>query len=314
MEKFAVIGGGSWGTALACHIASVSKEVILYLRDNKGVMEINKHRTNSKYLDDIKINNNVVATDKITDITEADVIVIAVPSHSFTETLDKIKAIISSDKILLIATKGLAKNPVELFSARVKRLLPDNQFAFISGPHFAKEVAMGKYTTAIISSENLQLAKALSNKLNTDNFEISNSSDYITTQVANIAKNIIAIKTGIMMAKGEGENAKASYIAKGLQEAWLIAQKLGGKPETILNPAITGDLILTSYSISSRNTKFGYEFYKNNYATEFLQNYPILVEGVEAAKLIKEIIELDKSKFPVITSVTDLIPASILHI
>lgn len=304
--NFAVYGGGSWGTALACHIASVTDDVNIYLRNEDTAKEINLLNYNSKYLGDAKLPKSVKATTDLDDIKEADVIVIAVPSYSFDQCISDIKKLkCSSDTILLVATKGISSNPVELFSGKLKRELP-NPFAFISGPNFAKELAIGMYTSATISSEDLSLATMVADVLKSDNFQTYVCSDIVTIQIAGIVKNIVAIKSGIMSAEGHKENARAWLVTMGLQEIATISNSLGGKAPTLLDPAVVGDLILTGYSTTSRNTKFGYEFYRNGYSKDFLNNYPMLVEGIEAAKLIKKLID-PKLSIPIISSVVDLV-------
>lgn len=306
LKNFAVYGGGSWGTALACHIASVTGKVNIYLRNEDTAKEINLSNHNSKYLGDTKLHKLVKGTTNPGDLKEADVIVIAVPSYSFDGCINDIKKLkCNPDTILLVATKGISSKPVELFSDKLKRELP-NPFAFISGPNFAKELAIGMYTSATISSEDLSLATFIAEILKSDNFQTYASSDIITIQIAGIVKNIVAIKSGIMSAEGHRENARAWLVTMGLQEIAAISSYLGGKASTLLDPAVVGDLILTGYSTTSRNTKFGYEFCKNGYSKDFLANYPSLVEGIEAARLIKKLID-PKLSTPIISSVVDLV-------
>jgi glycerol-3-phosphate dehydrogenase (NAD(P)+) len=303
---FSIYGGGSWGTALACHIASVTGKVNIYLRNEDTAKEINHSNHNSKYLGDTKLHKSVKATTNLEDLKGADVIVIAVPSYSFDGCVNDIKKLkCSPDTILLVATKGISSNPVELFSDKLKRELP-NPFAFISGPNFAKELAIGMYTSATISSEDPRLASEVAGILKSDNFPTYVCHDIVTIQIAGIVKNIVAIKSGIMSAEGHKENARAWLVTMGLQEIAAISSSLGGKASTLLDPAVVGDLILTGYSTTSRNTKFGYEFCRNGYSKDFLVNYPTLVEGVEAAKLIKKLID-PKLSIPIISSVVELV-------
>lgn len=308
-KNFMVIGGGSWGTALACLVARATNNVGLYVIENNAVNEINNKHQNTKYLGDLILPSGIKATSNIQDIIEADVIVLAIPSYAFESMLQQLKeAGLRKDTILLIATKGLCKNPSQLFSEKIEQEL-DNIYAFISGPNFAKEVAEDKFTSVTISSNNLSVAKQIASILETDKLDVTISNDIITVQIASIVKNIVAIKSGIMQADGFGENAKAWLISKGLQEIAMISEKLGGKPETLCMPAVVGDLLLTCYSVTSRNTKFGYEFHQSNYSKDFLDNYPILVEGVASARLLTIFlkdhnIELD---LPIIQSVANIV-------
>ncbi len=310
-SSFSVIGSGSWGTAIACHLARICKSVMIYSDSKEVAGEINSNNTNVKYLGSINLPDNLVATDQITDILRSEIIFIVVPSSGFANLLNQLKEYdIPSTTIFVIATKGISSNPVELLSERFKKEF-SNPFAFFSGPNFAKEVALGKFTSATISSENLTLANNLAKDLSNSCFEISTTDDIITIQVASIIKNIVAIKSGILEASNAGENAKAWLITKALQEILQISKAIGGRQETILEPAVVGDLILTSYSQTSRNAKFGFELHRNNYSKDFISSYPILVEGVEAARLIGFLAasyNIKLSNLPIINSV-----AKILH-
>lgn len=309
-SKFSVIGSGSWGSAIACHIARIHKSVKIYSDSKEIVADINNNKVNTKYLGSIPLPNNIIATDKIAEITDSEVIFIVVPSSGFADILERLKEYdIPSTIVFVIATKGISSNPIEMLSERFKRER-SNPFAFFSGPNFAKEVALEKFTSATISSENLELADNLARNLSTPYFEISTTSDIITIQIAAIVKNIVAIKSGILGASEAGENAKAWLITKALKEISQISKAIGGRQETLLEPAVVGDLILTSYSQASRNTKFGFELHQNNYSKDFIASYPTLVEGVEAAKLIKTLVlkyNIKLSDLPIINSVVNAV-------
>ena len=158
-SNFSVIGSGSWGTAIACHLARIHGSVKIYSDSKEIADEINNKKLNTKYLGPISLPNNLVATDKLAEIIGSEIIFIVVPSTGFGNVLEQLKEYnIPSTTIFVIATKGISSDPVELLSARFQRNLP-NPFAFFSGPNFAKEVALGKFTSATISSEDLSLAK-----------------------------------------------------------------------------------------------------------------------------------------------------------
>ncbi|WPX98581.1 NAD(P)H-dependent glycerol-3-phosphate dehydrogenase [Candidatus Megaera polyxenophila] len=307
-RKFAVVGSGSWGSAIAAHLARMHELVVIY-SDSKEVADgINNKKTNSRYLESVTLPPNLVATDNIAEVTNSEVIFIVVPSHAFGNVLEEMKKYsVPLTTIFVIATKGISSNPLELLSERFRRHFA-NPFAFSSGPNFAKEVALGKFSSATVSSPDLTLANNLAQKLSTPNFEISTTEDIITVQISSLVKNMVAIKSGILEASGAGENARAWLITKALQEILHISSIIGGKPETLLEPAVVGDLILTSYSKTSRNTKFGFELHQNNYSQSFISSYSTLVEGVEAAKLVKPFLlkyNIKLSDLPIINSVVE---------
>jgi glycerol-3-phosphate dehydrogenase (NAD(P)+) len=290
-------------------IARAVGGVNLYVIEDSVVDEVNNKRQNSKYLGNAKLAEGIHATSNIKDIIDSDVIILATPSYVFEEILQQLKQEgIKKYTILLIATKGLCENPSQLFSDKIESEL-DNSYAFISGPNFAKEVVEDKFTSVTISSKDLKLAEQIASILSTDNLDVTVSDDIITVQIAGIVKNIAAIKSGIIQSNGAGENAKAWLVSCALQEIAMIAKPLGGKAETLNLPAVIGDLVLTCYSTISRNTTFGYEFLKNNYSIDFLQNYPILVEGVSSARLLKNFQQAKKInlKLPIISSISEII-------
>lgn len=305
MNKFKnilIIGAGSWGSALACQVARSNARVTLLSRNQKIVDEILTYHTNSKYLGNAKLPDNIFPTCNI-DLSGQEIIIIAVPSHAFNEVLNLLKsASLSSSTVLLIATKGLSGDPTQLISNKIKTLFT-NPIAFIAGPNFANEVANNLLTYANIASEDIDLAKNLSIDLMTPNFIINPIDDIITIQIAGCIKNIIAIKSGIYEASGYKENAKAGLITEGLREISTLSKALGGKHDSLIEPAVIGDLILTCYSQTSRNTKFGYELALNNNKIEFLQNYPYLVEGVHSTKLILDLMSKYKLDLPIVYSV-----------
>ena len=172
-KKFAVVGSGSWGSAIAAHLARMHELVVIYSDSKEVADEINNKKTNSRYLESVTLPPNLVATDNIAEVTNSEVIFIVVPSHAFGNVLEEMKKhSVPLTTIFVIATKGISSNPLELLSERFRRHFA-NPFAFFSGPNFAKEVALGKFSSATVSSPDLGLANSLAQKLSTPSFEIS---------------------------------------------------------------------------------------------------------------------------------------------
>lgn len=314
-KNFAVYGGGSWGTALACQVARVHGKATLFLRDKEAMAEINQYHQSSKYLVDVALPSGVIATDDVADIVNYEVIILATPSVAFAEVIGQLKASgLSPETILLIATKGLANNPAQLLSQQISEMIP-NEFAFIAGPNFAKEVALGKLTAVNIAATNIELATSLAHSISSQNFVATQVDDIVTIQIAGALKNIIAIKSGIYKALGYGENARAYLITQGLQEIQTLSGALGGKAESLLQPAVIGDLVLTCCSDTSRNTKFGYELamqradrnllYKNGATQE-----DKLVEGVKSLYLVLELAKRIGVSLPTVQSVLDFLTSA----
>lgn len=304
-KKISVLGGGSWGSALACLATRAVGNCLVHTIEQEAADEINSQHKNSRFLGDTRLPDGLKATLNIQDTIDSDIIIIAVPSFAFVKTLEDLKAAGVSDKtVFLIATKGMCENPLQLFSERIESMFK-NSFGFISGPNFAKEVAQDKFASVTISSKDTDLAREIASTLSTDKLEVSITDDIITVQIAALVKNIVAIRSGMMEAEGHGENARAWLISMGLSEIKAIAGTLGGKPDSLSLPAVVGDLVLTSYSKTSRNTRFGFDFHNNFYSKEYLKNYPVLVEGISSARLLKKYLSTANLELPIISSVAD---------
>lgn len=307
-KNMAIYGGGSWGTALACQVARCYNSVNILLRDNDILYEIENTRTNKKYLgDDIKLPSNIFPSNQVSAILEKEVIILAVPSHAFDNSLNILKeARISPNIVLLVATKGFSKNPTALLSDKVKSILPHNPLAFIAGPNLAKEVARNLPTSVTIASEDIAVARKLAVSLISEQFKVTITDHFVAIQVASAVKNIIAIKSGLYEARNYGHNAKATLITTALQEIKILSEAIDGElgdNSILYAPGILGDLILTCYSKESRNTRFGYELGHHLDPEKFLKENSYLVEGREAAKLVLDFIKKYNLILPIITSV-----------
>ena len=261
-----------------------------------------KKKTNSKYLPNFKLPGNIVATKDFRPIKDQQVLIIALPSEDLEIALRKIISYLSPDTILLIATKGLDSEPIGLFSDKIKSMMPNN-FAFISGPNFALEFARGALTSFTIAAEDLNLAKNLQLSLKTENFIGTATDDIITIQVSGAVKNIIAIYFGFNAAKGMAENTKAYMMTQGLDEILQISKALGGSGSAAFTNGVIGDLLLTCYSVNSRNTKFGYKLAQAKNKKDFLLTYKELVEGRFAALIMSKIMEKYNLELPIISAV-----------
>ncbi|AJQ51915.1 MAG: NAD(P)H-dependent glycerol-3-phosphate dehydrogenase [Rickettsia conorii subsp. raoultii] len=315
MNKFkniAVYGGGSFGTSLASLAAQNCNNVTLFLRDEAIAKEILHNKTNVKYLGDIKLPAHLQVTTNLDIIKDFELIIIAVPSYAFDDSIKLLKThSISKDNTLLIATKGFARNPTALFSDRLKTLLPHSSpTAFFAGPNLAKELAKNLPASASMASLDIDIANKIAYNLSSKIFTTNVSSDIVTLQVAGALKNIFAIKSGIDLARKQGENARATLIVAALKEIAILSKALGGmqkNSDILLEAGVVGDLVLTCYSLGSRNTKFGYELGISSDKKKFLQEYKELVEGREALKLVLDLIKKYNLHMPIISEVASCV-------
>lgn len=286
IQNTLIIGAGGWGTALACHFARICTQVHLFTRNVDVCSEIEKYGTNSLYLPNVKLPKNILPQTRL-DLSQKSLIVIVVPSSSLNDIICEMKNLHLCPQIpLLIATKGLESNPSQLISDKIRSVLK-NPIAFAYGPNFALEVAQNLLTHITIASENIHLLENLKNALSTDQLVISTTTDIITVQVASAIKNVIAIQSGLYDALGYKENAKAALITSGLQEIAALSKAMGGSIETVMQAAVIGDLVLTAYSKTSRNTKFGYALGLNKNNQSLAKEE--LVEGILSGRLVLDL-------------------------
>ena len=254
--NIAVLGAGSWGTAVAMHIASAGHHVMLWGKDPQHVQSMQVSRCNSRYLPNTSFPETLIPTADLKSCVEnAEHIVIAVPSHAFMDIfqhLDKPK------HGLAWITKGLDPETNQLLSQKVAQRFGDEfPIGVISGPSFAREVAEGMPTAIVLAGNNLDYLHKIHALLHHHAMRVYESQDLIGVQWCGAVKNVIAIACGISDGLHYGSNAKAALITRGLAEMSRIGIHLGGKQETFMGLAGVGDLVLTCTDDQSRNRRFG---------------------------------------------------------
>ncbi len=298
-KKLSVIGAGSWGTALAQVFSKNFETVFLWGRNTEIIKSINEKHINNKYLPEITLSENIHGT---TDLDEAfekgDILIVAVPTQRIREVLSRFNKTIK--KPVISASKGIEIDTLKLTSEIIKESLDieeDNIFV-LSGPSFAKEVALGLPTAVTLAGEKNKL-KGIQKSLNTKTFRLYISEDIKGVQVGGAVKNVIAIATGASDGLGLGNNARASLITRGLYEMTKIAKIFGGKPETLYGLSGLGDLVLTATGELSRNRKFGYLLGNGLSVDEALKEVGQIVEGAKTVKAIKKLSEEYRLELPI---------------
>lgn len=257
MDKltFAVLGAGSWGTALALQLAYSGHQVTLWGRDRTHLEQIDLLNQNQKYLPSVNFPENLTTQyDLEHAVINCSIVLLATPSHSFERILEQIKPYITTQK-LLSATKGLCDG--KLLHELVQQYFPDNHYALLSGPSFSKEVAAKLPTTVIIASENKAYSAFLARAFSSQYFRVYTSQDIVGVEVGGAVKNVLAVAVGISDGMGFGANARAALITRGLNEMMLLGEALGAKAKTISGLSGLGDLVLTCTDNQSRNRRFG---------------------------------------------------------
>ncbi len=310
MRKIAIIGSGSWGTALANLISVNVQEAIIISSNLEVIKDINHNSKNDAYLPNIYLASNVSATNNISIIKQVEMIFIVVPAKHVRTVLTEIRNLAVKVPII-ICSKGLEQDSLLLMSEVVEEILPEVMVAILSGPNLALEVAQHKPSATTIASLDLSLANEVASLLKTPNFIPFISKDIITNQICGAAKNILAIASGIFMGKNLGENARATLITRGIVEINNLAHKKGGHKEGILSLGGIGDIFLTCNSVKSRNTSLGMELVKNKNLDEILKKRNSVAEGVYAAQSIYELAQKLEVSMPICATIYQLIAKKI---
>lgn len=294
-QTIAVIGAGSWGTALAMLLAQNDHPVNLWSHNPEHAIAMQKSRENSRYLPSLTFPEKLSVSAEL-EVTLNDVrnILIVVPSHAFREILEKIKPFINESHCIAWATKGLETDSNKLLHQVAREVLGKTiPLAVISGPTFAKEVAQGLPGAVTVASEDQTLALEWANLLHNDHFRAYTGDDVIGVEIGGACKNVIAIAAGIADGMGFGANARAALIARALAEISRLGISLGAKAETFTGLTGLGDLVLTCTDNQSRNRRTGIALGEGKDLEVVIKEIGQVVEGVATAK---EVVALAKKQ------------------
>lgn len=308
-NPIAVLGAGSFGTALAVLLANNGNKTHLWARNPEQIKAMKESGFNQKYLPDIPLPKSLQLYDSfeqaIKDVTD---ILIVSPSHAFDQTLARIKAHKTTDVRIVWACKGLEPDTGNFLCEQLTNMFgKETPQAILSGPTFAKELALGSPTAITLASDNSQFAADMTKRLVNDTFRVYLSSDLAGVQLGGAVKNIIAIGAGMADGLGFGSNARTALITRGLAEMMRLGGKLGGKAETFTGMAGLGDLILTCTDNQSRNRRFGIALGKGSSLEQAAKDIGQVVEGVRNTKEVYNLAKLHGIDMPVCQSIYDII-------
>jgi len=254
-EKILVIGAGAWGTAIANHLATNSHKVVLSSNEPDAIREINEEHSNSKFLPKIKLQKSLSAISGF-DL-EADYVFIVVPSANAKKLFEKIaKAKFKKNCIFVICSKGIEQSSLMILSDAFEKITRIKNYATLSGPNFATEVASGAPTITSIAARKRKTADKIIKLFNNDHFHARYFKDPRTAEICGVMKNILAIGCGIVDGLDLGVNAKAALVMKGISEIQMLCKKMKASVE-INSAAGFGDIFLTCSSAKSRNNSLG---------------------------------------------------------
>ncbi len=297
----AVLGAGSWGTALAIQLARSKHPVLLWGQDARKVQTMRERRENRPYLAGIRLPANLYPENDLQRvINHCDDILIVVPSHAFRETLNAIAPHLEASTRIAWATKGLEPGSHKLLGEVARETVGKQRaLAVVSGPTFAREVALGLPTAITIAANDEQFASHLANSLHSKRFRPYTSSDMIGVSIGGAVKNVLAIAAGIADGLGFGANTRAALVTRGLAEMMRLNSALGGEPETLMGLAGLGDLLLTCTDDQSRNRRFGLCLGEGKSIETARAEIDQVIEGIQTAREIHALAQHHAVEMPI---------------
>jgi len=303
-----VLGAGSWGTALALLLAEGGSPVRLWDRTPAQITALATERENRRYLPGHPLPENIHPTASLAEaLRDSACVVIAVPSAALAEVLAAAAPFLMPEADLVLASKGIDPETLELSSDIAARLAPGHALVALSGPNLAREVAAGIPTAAVAASSAPEAAQRIAERFNRPTFRTYASSDLIGVEVSGAVKNVLAIAGGISDGLGYGDNTKAALMTRGLGELARLGTALGGKRETFYGLAGVGDLMATAASKLSRNWRVGNGLAQGKPLEAILAELGQVAEGVPTAQAVAKLAQKHALTLPVCVTVADLL-------
>jgi glycerol-3-phosphate dehydrogenase (NAD(P)+) len=307
--KIAVLGAGSWGTALANVAARAGHDVYLWGRNSEDMREIADMRENRRYLPGIAVEAGVSPITDIACTREADAILLVVPAQAQRAMAATIAPFIRNKTPVVICAKGIERGTQLFMGDAVAQVLPQTPLALLSGPSFADDVARGLPTAVTIAATNVMLARDLAEALGTSTFRLYHTDDMRGVEIGGSAKNVLAIACGIAKGCGLGASANAALIARGFAELRRFGAAYGARSETLMGLSGLGDLVLTCSSEQSRNFAFGVALGRGKSVTDASGGK--LAEGAYTASVLVQMARAKNIELPICNAVDALIEGRI---
>ncbi len=311
-KRIAVLGAGSWGTALAISLSGKGHEVKLWARDPKQVESMRLLRVNQKYLPGVKFPDGLTMEDSIRQaIAETEVILSSVPAQQFRSILEQIRPFLNDNMVLVNVAKGIEQKTLMRLSEIAKELTPDLNYVVLSGPSHAEEVGRGLPTTVVAAAEDLRLAEYVQDVFMTHRLRIYTNTDVIGTELGGALKNIIALGAGASDGMKFGDNAKAALMTRGIAEITRLGVKLGADPATFSGLAGIGDLIVTCTSMHSRNRRCGIMIGEGIPPAEAIEKVGMVVEGMYTTEAAYQLAQRAGVEMPITEQIYQVIKGQV---
>lgn len=310
-KRIAVIGAGSWGTALALVAARHQHDVRLWAREPQVAEKIQTLHQNPFYLSDVTLPENICATTSLAEALEGThFVIIVVPSHAMREVVTQMRDYLSEDTVIVSATKGVENDSLMRMSEVITDVMRERfapRLAVLSGPSFAREVAKGDPTAVALASQDAQCLVEAQRQLSLNVFRIYTNDDVVGVEIGGAVKNVVAVGAGVVRGLGLGTNSVAALITRGLAEVTRLGLALGARHETMAGLAGLGDLVLTCTGELSRNRHVGVELGRGRKLAEILSEMREVAEGVKTTRAIYQLSRRLQVDMPITESVYALL-------
>jgi glycerol-3-phosphate dehydrogenase (NAD(P)+) len=309
LETVAVLGAGSWGTALAIHLARNGHDTCLWGHLSDHMERLRQERCNKEFLPDAPFPIRLRCTDDLAVATEnAATVLVVVPSHVFGEVLDSLKPFLGEHVQVGWATKGFEAGTGRLLHEVAAGKLPGSHgFTVVSGPTFATEVAVGMPTALTVAGDDEEATHRMAELLHGDTLRAYTSGDMVGVELGGAVKNVLAVAAGASDGLGFGANARAALITRGLAEMVRLGMALGGRQETFMGLAGLGDLVLTCTDNQSRNRRFGLAVGQGMKPAEAEAQIGQVVEGVHTVREVMRLARKWKVDMPISEQVESVV-------
>jgi glycerol-3-phosphate dehydrogenase (NAD(P)+) len=306
--KITVIGTGGWGTALAVLLHGNEHKVVLWGRLKEEVEPILAARENKAFLPGVKISGDITVTlDTKSALREAELVVLAVPSHGMRPICRQLRDFLPKHAPLVSVAKGIENETGARMSEVIAEELKTDRIVALSGPSHAEEVGRGIPTAVVVASSNASIAALAQQAFMNERFRIYTHDDIIGVELGGALKNVIAIAAGLCDGIGFGDNTKAALCTRGLAEMSRLAVAVGARRETLFGLSGVGDLIVTAFSRHSRNRGFGERLGKGEKPEQIVASTPMIAEGVKTAKSAWQLAQKYGVDVPIIREVFSII-------
>lgn len=307
-KNIGIVGGGSWGTALAILLAKKGYKIDLWVRDSKQCDLIRTSRENKKYLPDVILPDNICALNDLSQVLiNKDIIVLSVPSHAVRETLEKGKKYIDKGQIIVNVAKGIENDTLLRISEVVYEKVPQAKYAVLSGPSHAEEVARDMPTTVVAASKDKEVAEYVQDVFMAPQFRVYTNPDVIGVELGGSLKNVIALGAGISDGLGYGDNTKAAMMTRGIIEMARLGKKMGANNSTFAGLSGIGDLIVTCTSMHSRNRRAGILIGQGNSLEEAINSVGMVVEGIKTTKSAYQLSRKYNASMPIAEEIYNIL-------